>query len=83
MMETAKAKGVPDGPAALIGLSGLQKAIVLAIQLIRPDTRVFDGLEDAKDWIVSRLQQSRRHALAAGRPGQSLHIMAVDTRQHE
>jgi len=56
MMETAKAKGVPDGPAALIGLSGLQKAIVLAIQLIRPDTRVFDSLEEAKDWIVNRLK---------------------------
>ena len=56
MMETAKAKGVPDGPAALIGLSGLQKAIVLAIQLIRPDTRMFENLEDAKDWIVSRLK---------------------------
>jgi hypothetical protein len=56
MMETAKAKGVPDGPAALIGLSGLQKAVVMAIQLIRPDTRMFESPEEAKDWIVNRLK---------------------------
>jgi len=56
MMATAKAKGVPDSPTALVGLSGTQKAIVMAIQVIRPDIHVAGSLEDAKDWIVRQLK---------------------------
>jgi hypothetical protein len=56
MMETAKAKGVPDSPTALVGLSGAQKAIVLAIQILRPDLRVAGSLDEAKDWVVKQLK---------------------------
>jgi hypothetical protein len=56
MMATAKAKGVPDSPTALVGLSGTQKAIVMAIQILRPDLHVAASLEDAKDWVVKQLK---------------------------
>lgn len=56
MMETAKAKGIPDSPTALVGLSGAQKAIVLALQVIRSDIHTAANLEDAKEWVVSRLK---------------------------
>jgi hypothetical protein len=56
LMETAKAKGIPDSPTALIGLSGTQKTIVMAIQLIRGDIHVVGSLEEAKEWVVSRLR---------------------------
>ncbi|MBN2099566.1 MAG: hypothetical protein JW753_08225 [Dehalococcoidia bacterium] len=55
LMETAKANGIPDSPTALIGLSGTQKAIVMAIQLVRGDIHVVGSLDEAKDWLVSRL----------------------------
>lgn len=56
LMETAKAKGIPDSPTALIGLSGTQKTIVMAIQLIRGDIHAVGNLEEAKEWVVSRLK---------------------------
>jgi hypothetical protein len=56
LMETAKAKGIPDSPTALIGLSGTQKTIVMAIQLIRGDIHAVGSLEEAKEWVVSRLR---------------------------
>lgn len=57
LMGTAKANGIPDSPTALIGLSGTQKAIVMAIQLVRGDIHVVASLDEAKDWLVSRLEQ--------------------------
>jgi hypothetical protein len=56
MMATAKAKGVPDSPTALVGLSGTQKTIVMAIQVIRGDIHAVGSLEEAKEWVVSRLK---------------------------
>jgi hypothetical protein len=56
LMETAKAKGIPDSPTALIGLSGTQKTIVMAIQLIRGDIHAVGSIEEAKEWVVSRLR---------------------------
>jgi hypothetical protein len=56
MMQTAKAKGVPDSPTVLVGLSGAQKAIVLALQIVRPDLHVAANMEDARDWVVKQLK---------------------------
>lgn len=56
MMATAKAKGVPDSPTALVGLSGTQKAIVMAIQVVRPDIHVAKSMEEAKDWLSKQLK---------------------------
>lgn len=56
MMETARSKGVPDGPTALVGLEGAQKAIVLALQVVRSDLHVAKSMEDAKDWVVKQLK---------------------------
>ena len=56
LLEKSKAYGIPDSPAVLVGLSGAQKAIVMAIQLIRPDLHVAGSLEEAKDWVVKRIE---------------------------
>lgn len=56
MMETAKAKGVPDSPTVLVGLSGAQKAIVMALQVIRADIHVAGTVLEAKDWMEKRLK---------------------------
>lgn len=56
MMETAKAKGIPDSPTVLIGLTGAQKAIVYAMQVFRPDIHMAASLEEAEEWIVGRLK---------------------------
>jgi hypothetical protein len=56
LMETAKANGIPDSPTALIGLSGTQKTIVMAIQVIRGDIHAVGSFEEAKEWVVSRLK---------------------------
>lgn len=55
LLERSKSSGIPDSPAVLVGLSGAQKAIVMAIQLLRPDLHVAGNLEEAKDWVVKRL----------------------------
>lgn len=56
LRETAKTHGIPDSPTALVGLSGTQKPIVMALQLVRGDLHVASSLDEAKDWIVSRLK---------------------------
>ena len=56
MMATLKEKGVPDSPTALVGLSGAQKAIVMAIQILRPDLHVAGNMDDAKDWVVKQMK---------------------------
>jgi hypothetical protein len=56
LMETCKANGIPDSPTALIGLSGTQKTIVMAIQVIRGDIHAVGSLDEAKEWVVSRLK---------------------------
>jgi len=56
MMEKAKAKGIPDSPVALVGLAGAQKAIVSAMQLLRPDIHVASNLGEASEWIAKQLK---------------------------
>jgi hypothetical protein len=54
LMATAKEKGIPDSPTAIEGLSGIQKAVVQAMQFIRPDIQVASSIEAAKDWLVEQ-----------------------------
>ena len=56
MMEKAKAKGIPDSPVALVGLAGAQKAIVFAMQVVRPDIHLAASSDEAKEWMVKRLK---------------------------
>lgn len=56
LLATSKSYGIPDSPAVMVGLSGAQKAIVMAIQLIRPDLHVAGSVEEARDWIVKRME---------------------------
>lgn len=56
MMEKAKAKGIPDSPVALVGLAGAQKAIVSAMQLLRPDIHVASSPGEASEWIAKQLK---------------------------
>ncbi len=50
-----KAAKIPDGPTAIVGLTGLEKAVA---QLFGRGSRFFDGLDEAKDWLVK--EQSKR-----------------------
>ncbi len=54
----ARKKGIPSSPTAVVGVSGAaQKAILLAMQFLRPDLRAVDGIAEAKDWLVSRVEK--------------------------
>ena len=54
----AKAKGIPDSPTALVGLTGLKMAVVQAMQFVRPDLYPASSIEAAKEWLVQqRLDQ--------------------------
>ena len=57
MSEAARAKGIPDGPSALVGLSGFQKAVVQAMQFFRRDIRMVDSMEAGKDWLVEQMDK--------------------------
>jgi hypothetical protein len=56
MTEAAKAKGIPDSPTALVGLSGFQKAVVQAMQFFRRDIRIVESIEAGKDWLVEQME---------------------------
>jgi hypothetical protein len=51
----AREKGIPSSPTAIVGVSApAQKAIVMAMQFLRPDLRLIESVPAAKDWLVSR-----------------------------
>ena len=50
-----KAANLPDGPTAVVGLTGLQKAVA---QLFGRGARYFSNIEEAKDWLVK--EQGKR-----------------------
>jgi len=53
----AREKGIPSSPTAIVGVSGPAKqAIVLAMQFLRPDLRSVETIAEAKDWLVSRVE---------------------------
>lgn len=52
----AREKGIPSSPTAIVGVSGpAKKAIVLAMQFLRPDLRTVGTISEAKDWLVRRV----------------------------
>ena len=52
----ARKRGIPSSPTAIVGVSGpAQKAIVMAMQFLRPDLRTAESIAAAKDWLVSRV----------------------------
>jgi hypothetical protein len=52
----ARAKDIPSSPTAIVGVSGpAQKAVVMALQFLRPDLRLVESIPAAKDWLVSRV----------------------------
>jgi len=57
MTAAATAKGIPDSPSALVGLSGFQKAVVQAMQFFRRDIRIVDSIEAGKDWLVEQMDK--------------------------
>ena len=57
MAEAAKAKGIPDGPSAIVGLSGFQKAVVQAMQFFRRDIHIVESMEAGKDWLVEQMDK--------------------------
>jgi hypothetical protein len=55
MMAALKEEGIPDSPTAMVGMTGLQKAVVHALQFFRRDIYVAESIEDAKEWLVKQL----------------------------
>jgi hypothetical protein len=51
----AREKGIPDGPTALVGVSGFKMAVVQAMSFLRPNLHVAKSEEAAKDWLVERV----------------------------
>jgi hypothetical protein len=51
----ARERGIPSSPTAIVGVSGpAKKAIIAAMQFLRPDLRRMESIAEAKDWLVSR-----------------------------
>ena len=51
----ARKRGIPSSPTAIVGVSGAaQRAIVQAMQFLRPDLRTVESVAAAQDWLVSR-----------------------------
>lgn len=44
-----KGAGLPDGPTAIVGLTGLQKAVA---QLFSRGSRFFNNTDEAKEWLA-------------------------------
>lgn len=54
----ARARGIPSSPTAIVGVSGpAKKAIVLAMQFLRPDLHTTESIAAAKDWLISRVEK--------------------------
>ena len=51
-----KGAGLPDGPTAIVGLTGLQKAVA---QLFSRQSRFFNNTDEGKEWLA-REQTKRR-----------------------
>jgi hypothetical protein len=51
-----KAPGVQDAPNAVVGMTGLQKAVA---QLFSRNARFTDSIEEAKEWLVK--EDGKRH----------------------
>jgi hypothetical protein len=51
----ARKREIPSSPTAIVGVSGpAQKAVVMAMQFMRPDLRTAESIAAAKDWLVSQ-----------------------------
>ncbi len=57
MTANVKAAGYPDSPTAMVGASGLQKAVISAIGVFRRDIQNFDNLPAAKEWLVQQVKK--------------------------
>ena len=58
---TKATKGLPTLPTAIVGFTGMQKAIGQTFTIFRkPDTLYFaDTLEEAKDWLVKVAEKKK------------------------
>lgn len=52
----ARKRGIPSSPTVIVGVSNAaQKAIVMAMQFLRPDLHTAESIELAKNWLVNRV----------------------------
>jgi len=51
-----KAKGIPDKPSVVVGLTGLQRAVA---QLFGRGIHFSSTIEEAKDWLVKEAEKHR------------------------
>lgn len=57
MTQAAEAKGIPNSPSAIYGMTGFQKAVVQAMQFFRKDIYIASSLEAGKDWLVEQMKK--------------------------
>ncbi|MBN1485052.1 MAG: hypothetical protein JXA37_10045 [Chloroflexia bacterium] len=51
----ARERGIPSSPTAVVGITNpAKKAILLALQFLRPDLHAANSIEEAKDWLLER-----------------------------
>jgi hypothetical protein len=51
-----KAAGLPDGPSAVVGLTGLQKSVA---KLFGRGAHFADSIEEAEEWLVKENEKRR------------------------
>ena len=49
LADDTRSAGIPDGPCAVVGLSKLAKVVA---KLFGRGARFFDGIEEAREWLV-------------------------------
>jgi len=57
LMAAGKEAGIPDSPTAMVGMTGIQKAVVQALQFFRRDLYVAESLEEGLDWAAEQLAE--------------------------
>ncbi len=55
MTARIKEAGYPNSPTAMVGASGLQRAIIAALGIFRQDIQNFNDTQSAKDWLVKQV----------------------------
>lgn len=52
-----RAAGIPSGPSAVVGLNRIQK---LVVQVFGQGARYFDGIDEAREWLVKEAGRSQK-----------------------
>ncbi len=60
VVKKARDAGIPDGPTALLGVTGFKMAVVQAMMFLMPYMTVAKDEQSAKDWLVEKMNAEQR-----------------------